>query len=104
MKPRSSAEGVVVAAVRARTAAASAGLLPGDRILAIEGHALRDAIDFSFHGGDERLALSVQRDGARHALRVQRGPGAGLGAEVEAPPAGEIAPCLNKWRFCFSRP
>src|SRR5881296_1868073 len=101
MKPRSSAEGVVVAAVRARTAAATAGLQPGDRVLAINGHALRDAIDFRFHGGDERLALSVERDGARHALRLARRPGADLGVELEAPRAGEIATCANKCVFCF---
>src|SRR2546428_534940 len=101
MKPRSSAEGVVVAAVRARTAAATAGLRPGDRVLAINGHALRDAIDFRFHGGEERLALSVERDGARHALRLARRPGADLGVELEAPRAGEIATCANKCVFCF---
>src|SRR6058998_3754128 len=101
MKPRSSAEGVVVAAVHARTAAAAAGLRPGDRVLAINGHALRDAIDFRFHGGDERLALSVERDGARHALRLARRPGADLGVELEAPRAGEIATCANKCVFCF---
>src|SRR5213592_3800610 len=86
MKPRSSAEGVVVAAVHARTAAAAAGLRPGDRVLAINGHALRDAIDFRFHGGDVRLA---------------RRPGADLGVELEAPRAGEIATCANKCVFCF---
>src|SRR3989442_786013 len=101
MKPRSSAEGVVVAAVRARTAAATAGLRPGDRVLAINGHALRDAIDFRFHGGDERLALSVERDGAGHALRLARQPGVDLGVELEAPRAGEIATCANKCVFCF---
>src|SRR5437773_2462711 len=101
MKPRSSAEGVVVAAVHARTAAAAAGLRPGDRVLAINGHALRDAIDFRFHGGDELLALSVERDGARHALRLARRPGADLGVELEAPRADEIATCANKCVFCF---
>src|SRR5438876_229503 len=45
MKPRSSADGVVVAAVRPRTPAAAAGLRAGDRILAINGHALRHATD-----------------------------------------------------------
>src|SRR5438309_4846866 len=101
MKPRSSAEGVVVAAVRARTPAAAAGLVPGDRILAINGHALRDAIDFSFHGSDARLALSVERDGTRHALRLARRPDADLGVELEAPRPGEIATCANKCVFCF---
>src|SRR5205814_5936532 len=101
MKPRSSAEGVVVAAVRARTPAAAAGLVPGDRILAINGHALRDAIDFSFHGSDARLAMSVERDGTRHALRLARRPDADLGVELEAPRAAEIATCANKCVFCF---
>src|SRR5258705_9981324 len=101
MKPRSSAEGVVVAAVRARTAAATAGLRAGDRILAINGHALRDAIDFSFHGGDERLALSVERDGARHALRLARRPRPPLGVRLPPPRGGEIPPRANKCVFFF---
>src|SRR5215510_16076497 len=80
MKNRSSAEGVVISAVRPRTAAAVAGLRPGDRVLAINGHMLRDAIDFQFHGGDECLALSI---------------------ELEAPRAAEISTCANKCVFCF---
>jgi len=101
MKPRSSAEGVVVAAVRARTAAATAGLAAGDRILAINGRPLRDAIDFQFYGGEDALALSVERDGARHALKVTRRPGAELGVELEPPRPGDIATCANKCVFCF---
>jgi putative radical SAM enzyme (TIGR03279 family) len=101
MNNRSSAEGVVVAAVRPRTPAAAAGLRAGDRVLAINGHALRDAIDFQFHGGDERLALSIEREGSRHALRLVRRAGAELGVELEAPRAAEIATCANKCVFCF---
>src|SRR3989440_58530 len=101
MKPRSSAEGVVVAAVRARTPAAAAGLVPGDRILAINGHALRDAIDFSFHGSDARPAWAAEGAGPRHALRLARRPDADLGVELEAPRAAEIATCANKCVFCF---
>src|SRR5919108_1320543 len=101
MKPRCSADGVVVAAVRPRTPAAAAGVRAGDRILAINGHGLRDAIDFQFHAGDDRLALSVERGGATRALRMARRPGADLGVELEAPRAGEIATCANKCVFCF---
>ena len=101
MKPRSTAEGVVVAAVRARTVAAAAGLVPGDRILAINGRPLRDAIDFQFYGADDRLELSVERDGARRALRLRRRPGAELGLELQAPRPGDIATCANKCVFCF---
>ena len=43
-RPAATEEGVVVAAVTPRTPAARAGLRPGDRILAINGAALRDVI------------------------------------------------------------
>ena len=100
MKPRCSADGVVVAAVRARTPAAAAGLVAGDRILAINGHAVRDAIDFQFHAADARLALTVERDGAQRALRLVPGPQP-VGVELEAPRPGEISTCANKCVFCF---
>jgi putative radical SAM enzyme (TIGR03279 family) len=101
MRPPSTAEGVVVAAVRPRTAAAAAGLAVGDRILAINGRPLRDAIDFQFYGAEDRLALAVERGGARRALTLARPPGAELGVELEPPRPGEIATCANKCVFCF---
>jgi putative radical SAM enzyme (TIGR03279 family) len=101
MKLRSSAEGVVLAAVQPRTPAATAGLAVGDRILAINGRALRDAIDFQFYGAEDRLDLDVERDGARRVVRLTRRPGAALGLELEAPRPGDIATCANKCVFCF---
>jgi putative radical SAM enzyme (TIGR03279 family) len=101
MKPRSTAEGVVVAAVRPRTPAAAAGLAAGDRILAINGQPLRDAIDFQFYGAEDRLDLSVERAGGRRALRLVRRAGSELGLELEAPRPGDIATCANKCVFCF---
>ncbi|HMH50322.1 MAG TPA: DUF512 domain-containing protein [Candidatus Acidoferrum sp.] len=95
-----SAEGVVVAAIRSRTPAARAGLVAGDRILAVNGAPLRDAIDFQFQAGDERLALRGVRDGAPfERVLVRRGPD--LGLELAAPTPSEIATCANKCVFCF---
>jgi len=91
----------VVAVVRPRTAAAAAGLAVGDRIMAINAQPLRDAIDFQFYGGDDRLELSVERQGRRRAVRLVRRPGADLGVELEAPRPAEIATCANKCVFCF---
>jgi putative radical SAM enzyme (TIGR03279 family) len=91
----------VVAAVRPRTAAAAAGLAVGDRILAINGRPLRDAIDFQFYGAEERLDLAVEREGGRRALKLVRPAGHELGLELEAPRPGDIATCANKCVFCF---
>jgi putative radical SAM enzyme (TIGR03279 family) len=92
---------VVVATVRPRTPAAAAGLAAGDRILTINGRPLRDAIDFQFYGAEDRLDLSVERDGARRAVRLTRRSGMELGVELEAPRPGDIATCANKCVFCF---
>jgi putative radical SAM enzyme (TIGR03279 family) len=91
----------VVAAVRPRTAGAKAGLAAGDRILTINGRGLRDAIDFQFYGAEDRLALTVERQGRTRTLAIARTPGADLGLELEAPRPGEIATCANKCVFCF---
>jgi putative radical SAM enzyme (TIGR03279 family) len=91
---------VVVAAVSPRTAAARAGLRPGDRIVAINGAPLRDVIDFHFHAGEERLRLSLERDGRARIARLTRHR-SGLGLTLEAPRPAEIATCANKCVFCF---
>jgi len=94
------APGVVVAAVEARTPASSAGLRAGDRILAINGAGLRDAIDFHFHAGTARLELAYERAGAQGvAVLHRRGPT--LGLTLEPPRPSEIATCANKCVFCF---
>ena len=68
--------------------------------MAINGHRLRDAIDFQFHAGDERLELTVERDGVTAVQRLRRG-GPGLGLELAPPRPGDIATCANKCVFCF---
>src|SRR6266550_4894425 len=70
--PSELAEGVVVAAVRVGTDAAKSGLRAGDRVLGVNGHPLRDAIDFQFHAADTLLRLEVERDGLRRSLTVAR--------------------------------
>ncbi len=90
----------MVAAVSPRTAAARAGLRPGDRIVAINGAPLRDVIDFHFHAGEERLRLSLERDGRARIARLTRHR-PGLGLTLEAPRPAEIATCANKCVFCF---
>jgi len=96
----SPAAGVVVATVQERTPAARAGLQAGDRIVAINGEALRDVIDFHFHAGHEQLRLSVERGGRKRSALLRR-TGPDLGLELEAPRPGEIDTCANKCVFCF---
>ena len=91
---------MTVDAVAPRTPAAVAGLTRGDRIVAVNGQPLRDAIDFQFHAGEERLELTVERDGVTITKQLRR-RGAGLGLELVPPRPGDIATCANKCVFCF---
>ncbi|HTK91298.1 MAG TPA: DUF512 domain-containing protein [Verrucomicrobiae bacterium] len=97
---QSEKDGVVVSAVAARGPAQQGGLRPGDRIVAINGQAVRDVIDFHFNAGEARLNCAVERDGGRASVVVDR-RGADLGLELLAPTPSEISTCANKCVFCF---
>jgi putative radical SAM enzyme (TIGR03279 family) len=90
-----------VAQVRRGSPAADAGLLPGDRIVAVNGAALQDAIDFHFHAGEATLRLTLLRDGSPRAATVRREVGQRLGLELAPPRPAEISTCANKCVFCF---
>lgn len=105
MRPRCIADtggvsGVVVASVRRRSDAAAAGLQPGDRILAINGHPLRDAIDFRFYGAEDELRLTVERADTTRPLTLLRRRG-DVGVELVPPRPRDIATCANACVFCF---
>jgi putative radical SAM enzyme (TIGR03279 family) len=92
---------VRVAAVRPGSAGAAAGLRAHDRLVAINGAPLRDAIDFQFGAGDEHLSIDLEREGTPYTVELQRRRGADLGVELEAPRRQDIATCANKCVFCF---
>jgi putative radical SAM enzyme (TIGR03279 family) len=94
------AAGVVVATVRPRTPAASSGLVAGDRIVEVDGHPVRDAIDFQFYADGDPVRLTVERDGERRMLRIARA-GRALGVELTPPRPRDITTCANKCVFCF---
>ena len=48
--------GGLVAAVAPASLAESLGIFPGDLLLEINGHALRDVLDVQFYAADEELA------------------------------------------------
>lgn len=73
---------------------------PGDRLLAVNGHRLRDIIDYSFYTSSEtELLLEVAKpDGEVWELEIEREQGEQLGLTF-APPSP--ARCRNNCIFCF---
>jgi putative radical SAM enzyme (TIGR03279 family) len=94
--------GGVIAAVEPRTLADRVGLRPGDRLIAIHDHVLRDIIDVQFYSAEETLDLLVERDGEQWRIEAERDYGELLGLSFVRPTFDvDIRRCANNCEFCF---
>ncbi|MCX7855763.1 MAG: DUF512 domain-containing protein [Anaerolineae bacterium] len=92
----------VISAVQPSSLAARLGLRPGDELLEINGHPLRDLIDVQFYGAEERLVLRVRREGEEQILRARRRYDEPLGLDFTHPIFDtDIRRCNNRCEFCF---
>lgn len=97
MKPH---QGALITYLDKGGVAYSAGLRPGDRLLSINGHQVRDLIDVSFYSADPAFHFIATRNG--HVLDLQiENDGSGLGIDFEAPTTDGIRRCRNNCPFCF---
>jgi len=90
--------GLEIEAVDAGSLAERAGLRAGDRVMRVNGHAVRDVIDFQYHAADEAVRIGYERDGTARSVEIIRDPRIPLGIEVE-PMRCTI--CGNRCVFCF---
>ena len=75
------------------------GLLPGDRIVAMNGRPVRDVLDVQFYSAAEELEIVVVRaNGEEWELSVVKDAGVGLGLDLRPM---EIQTCDNNCVFCF---
>ena len=94
--------GVTITEVEPGSLGAELELEPGDRVVKVNGRAVRDYLDFRFHtGGETELTLDVlKRGGEEWELEVERAEGEDFGLQFE-----HIAPrqCANECLFCFCK-
>jgi putative radical SAM enzyme (TIGR03279 family) len=81
--------------------AARAGLQPGDEIVAMNGQAPRDVIQFRLLADEPVLDVDVARGGLQLTLTVEKEAGELLGAEVESALFDRVRTCDNHCEFCF---
>ncbi len=91
----------VIAAVAEGSIAEREGIRPGDRVVSINGHVLRDVIDYRFYGAEEELELILQRDGQHLVLHIERGYEEELGIEFTTPTFDGLRRCNSRCAFCF---
>jgi putative radical SAM enzyme (TIGR03279 family) len=94
-------EGGIVDAVRPGSLAEEIGLRRGDRITAIDGNALRDAVDFQFQAADELIELEIVRNGEAELVQISKHPDESIGVSFEDAAFDGVRICNNACFFCF---
>ncbi|HYW71073.1 MAG TPA: DUF512 domain-containing protein [Pyrinomonadaceae bacterium] len=94
--------GVTITDVANGSIAAELELEPGDRIIRVNGHVVRDYLDFRFQAsGETDLVIDVRkRTGEDWELNIERDEGEDFGITFE-----QIVPrqCANECLFCFCK-
>lgn len=90
-----------VLAIEPGSLAATLQIQCGDILLAINGHPVRDPIDYRFYSSDDRLAMRLAREGSEYTLRVRKDPDQDLGLLLPELGLEDISECNNHCPFCF---
>src|SRR5213082_4010190 len=78
---------------------AELGLTPGTEVLAVNGRALEDFLDWEFLTADDRFVLGARMTtGQEVEFDIERPEGLPMGVTLEAP---RIRRCANHCDFCF---
>ena len=95
-----SSSGVEIESINKGSVAAKAGLLPGDRLVAVNGHEIRDVIDLMFYANGPDLNFRVIRDNSRMTFDagIEEDSPSDLGIMLKP---FKIKTCRNNCIFCF---
>lgn len=78
-----------------------AGIRMGDILLSVNGHRVRDVLDYRFYAYDPRLSLMVDRGGEKLTANIHKGEGEELGLNFETYLIDDQKNCSNRCVFCF---
>lgn len=77
------------------------GIHAGDRLLHINGHPVRDVLDYMFYAADTSLELDVEHEGETRRIHIEKDEYDDLGMEFASFLMDQKQSCRNKCVFCF---
>ena len=95
-------EGGIVSAVSPESLAERAGIVPGDTIVSIDGHVLRDAVDYQFYAAEPEITAHFRKiDGRDDLVVFEKDPDEDLGLSFGQATWDGVNICNNNCFFCF---
>lgn len=92
---------VTVTEVARRSKAARRGVRVGDVLVSINGHAIRDVLDYRFYLAEERLTLVLKRGEKTIEKKIRKEVYDDIGLGFETPLMDKKRCCANGCIFCF---
>jgi len=92
---------IIIDSVDPESIASRLLLLPGDRIVSLNGRIPADLIQFRWEWAGERVRLEVQTKVAIKRFTIHKGYDEGFGAQFERPVFDKLRTCANRCVFCF---
>ena len=92
----------LISAVRKNSLAEAAGIVAGDKLVAVDGVQVKDIIELSFYTSDYEVELELENaKGQRRQVHIDKYPDEDLGLEFEAAVFDKVSTCYNNCIFCF---
>ena len=91
----------IITGVDPGSPAAKAGLKPGDTLISVNGHEIRDVLDYRFYCESARLLLEYSREGSVRRKRLRKEESEPLGLDFESYLMDKPRSCVNHCLFCF---
>ncbi|MDZ4654646.1 MAG: DUF512 domain-containing protein [Coriobacteriia bacterium] len=93
--------GAVVTGVAMGSDAQIAGVIVGDRMLAVEGESVRDVLDWQWLTEEPEFVLMLERGGQRIQIEIERATNRSLGVSFADVLFDGVRECDNACAFCF---
>jgi putative radical SAM enzyme (TIGR03279 family) len=90
--------GLQVDSIEQGSLAEASGILPGDTLLSVNAHKLRDPVDFLFYSTEDTLDARIRREGKIIPMRIIRKDAKKFGITFKP---FRVMTCKNNCIFCF---
>ena len=92
---------VTITGVIPKSPASRAGIADGDVLVSMNGHGIRDVLDYMFYAAEMQLHLVLERCGERYECEIEKDEYDDLGLTFESYLMDQKMHCRNQCVFCF---